>query len=159
MEIAIRERALIPTTPERLYEHITSVEGFLSFPGRGPIPELREVTVEASTLRDAGARTRVINTDGSRHRQVVRVVGPPRRYEIRIHDLDSAFRFMVSHVDEAWELTPEGAGTRVLRTFEFALRSAAWVPLALPLGHGAFRAAMRRHHRIVEAWARESTSR
>lgn len=159
MEIAIRERALIPTTPERLYEHITSVEGFLSFPGWGPIPGLREVTVEGGTLRDVGARTRVVNTDGSRHRELVRVVEPPRRYEIRIHDLDSAFRFMVSHVDEAWELSPEGAETRVLRTFTFALRSAAWAPLALPLGHGAFRAAMRRHHRVVEAWARDRESR
>ncbi|MCB9592989.1 MAG: SRPBCC family protein [Sandaracinaceae bacterium] len=154
MEIPIRERARVPATPERLYEHITSVEGFRSFPGWGPIPGIREVTVEGGTLLDVGARTRVVNSDGSTHREVVRIVEPPYRYGIRIHDLDSAFRFIVSHVDELWELERDGDHTRVLRTFTFALRSRAWLPVALPLGHGAFRAAMRRHHRVVDAWAR-----
>ena len=158
MKIPIRERALIATTPRRLYDHITSVEGFLSFSGWGPIPGLQELSVEGGTLRDVGARTRVVNTDGSTHREEVTVVEPPRRYGIRIHDLDSPFRMLVSHVDELWELAPEGEHTRVERTFTFALRSAAVLPLALVLGHGAFRAAMRRHHRVVDAWARTSAS-
>ena len=38
---------------ERLYEHITSVEGFRSFPGWGPIPGIREVTVEGQPAKVA----------------------------------------------------------------------------------------------------------
>ena len=63
MEIPIRESVHVPASPARLFEYITSVEGFASFGGWGPIPGIREVTVEGGTLRDVGARTRVLNTD------------------------------------------------------------------------------------------------
>jgi hypothetical protein len=53
----------------------------------------------------------------------------------------------VRELDERWELTAEGTGSRLHRTFGFTLRSALFWPLSLPLAQGWFRAAIRRHHR------------
>lgn len=155
MKVPIRERAWVSVSPEVLFEHITSEEGFLGFEGWGFIPGLASVVVESGSLREVGSMTRVVNADGSTHRERVRVVDPPREYGIRIFELSSAFRFLVEHVDETWRLRPERGGTAIEREFTFTLRTVLSAPLALPLGHGPFRAAMRKHHHKLARWAQQ----
>lgn len=152
MLVPIRETITLPLPAAKLFGYITSEEGFASFRGWGPIPGIRAVDVDGS-LDAVGAALRVLNTDGSTHREEVREVTAPRRYAVRIHGLDSVFRHLVAYVDETWELEQRGEGTHVTRTFTFALRSVIALPVALPLGHAAFRLAMRRHHRDLAAWA------
>jgi hypothetical protein len=141
------ERVELGASPEALFDYITSIEGFQSFEGFGPIPGIGAVDVLEGELSTVGARMHVTNTDGSTHHERILAADGPRRYAIRIHDLSSQFRLLVKHVDESWDITASGTGSGVVRTFEFTLRTPLAWPLSIPLAHGLFRAAMRRHHR------------
>lgn len=150
MRVAVTERVELAASPEALFDYITSIEGFQSFEGFGPIPGIGAVEVLEGELGTVGARLHVTNTDGSTHYERILAADRPRRYAIRIHDLSSPFRFLVKHVDESWDITASATGSDVVRTFEFALRTPLAWPLSVPLAHGMFRAAMRRHHRSLE---------
>jgi uncharacterized protein YndB with AHSA1/START domain len=157
MVVTIRESLKLPLPPERVFDFLSSEEGFLSFAGAGIVPGLAEVRFDHGGFRVAGSKARVTNTDGSTHREEIRRVDRPHGYAVRIDQLSSPFRFLVRHVDEVWTLTPDGTGTALDRAFVFTLRSRVALPVALPLGHVLFRFAMRRHHDILRAWA-ERTS-
>ena len=147
MKVAVCERVELPAPPEALYDFVTSIEGFQSFEGFGPIPGIGPVELVEGELGKVGARLAVTNTDGSTHSERILAAERPSRYAIRIHELSSPFRHLVRHVDESWEITPRGEGSHVVRTFDFTLRTPLAWPVSMPLAHGLFRAAMRRHHR------------
>jgi len=149
MRVAIHERALMPAPPEPVFDRIASEQGFLMFEGFGPIPGLARIVFEQGGYRETGSEARVTNTDGSTHREQITTCEPPHRYAVQIHSLSSAFRLLVSRIDESWELTSKGDGTEVRRTFAFTLRSPLFWPASLLLAQVLFRAAIRRNHRAL----------
>lgn len=158
MIVTVRERVDLPIPREDVFDFVASEAGFCSFPGFGWVPGIERVVVEEGDFTTEGASILVTNTDGSRHREQVRIALRPARYGVRIHKISSAFRFLVRHVDERWDIDrggthADGAGARIHRSFAFALRSPLMLPIALPLGHVVFRAAMRRHHLWLLEWA------
>ena len=152
MRVTVRESVRLAARPETVFDFMASEPGFLSFRGWGPIPGLARVEFEHGDYHVVGSRSRVTNTDGSTHREVVVECDRPLRFAVRIHDLSSPFRMLVHELDERWQVVPEGPASRLDRTFGFTLRSALYWPLSLVLAQGLFRVAVRRHHRLLAAY-------
>jgi hypothetical protein len=153
MQVTVRERAFIPVRPEILLDFIASDEGFLSFPGFGPIPPIKSIAFEKGHARQVGSVLRVTNGDGSTHRETITGYEPGRLFAVRVDELSSVFGKLVAFGDERYELQPEGEGTALFRIFAFEPRSPLALPLVIPIVQGLMRGAMRRHHRGMTLWA------
>ena len=151
MRVAVQESVWLAAPRDVVFDFVASEAGFLSFPGYGPIPGLARVEFEHGSYQQVGSESRVTNTDGSTHREQVVECDRPRRFAVRIHSLSSPFRLLVRELDESWELSTEGTGSRLHRTFGFTLRSPLVWPLSLPLAQWMFRAAIRHHHQWLAA--------
>lgn len=149
MDVSIREEIVFDASPAKTWEAFASIEAMSTFVGYGPIPGIasaRWIEGEGGT----GSVREVTNTDGSRHREEVIAFTPHQRMEDRIYGMTSPFRFLVREARDTFELSPDGEGTRLVRTFRFTLRSVLWWPVAV-LALALFRRAMRRHHAAVAA--------
>jgi len=153
MRVRIRETAVLPMERGEVFEFLVSQEGFETFAGWGPIPGIAKVENLGGSFTEPGSFIAVTNTDGSAHRECVVSCERPARYAIRIQDFSSPFRLLIRHADEVWTLEEHGEGCLLDRSFEFELRSALLCPLSFLIAQGPFRAAVRRHHRILRAWA------
>ncbi len=151
MRVEVREAVTVAADAATLFDFLASEAGFLSFPGYGPIPGLARVEFERGSYTVVGSESRVTNTDGSTHRERIVECVRPERFAVQIFELSGPFGWLVREIDERWQVSPSGAGSRLTRTFAFALRSPLYWPLSVPLAQGLFRAAMRRHHRAIAA--------
>jgi len=156
MHVIVREKVFIDRDRETVFDFLVSEAGFKTFGGWGPVPGIEAVVYSEGSFTEPGSLARVTNTDGSTHRERVLRCERPMLYSIRIHDFSSPFRFLIRRADETWTLEETPDGCLLNRSFEFELRSALVWPLSLPIAQVMFRAAMRRHHRVLEAWGRRS---
>jgi hypothetical protein len=147
----VRSRAIleVDVSPSVIFDALVSVEGFLGFPGYGPVPGIAKVDFARGSKLERGTVLAITNTDRSTHREEITTFDPPRAYAIRIDSFSSPLRFLVHFAEESWRFEPRGAGTIVHREFVLSLRSIVFWPLSLAFTKVILRRAMDRHHRAV----------
>lgn len=77
-------------------------------------PPIREVTDEPSDWGTAGqARTIVLADSGGRMRETLTSVDRPSSFAYVLDDLHGPLGPLISTIDGAWSVTPEGTGARI----------------------------------------------
>ena len=112
------------------------------FPGYGPIPAIRKITMHAPPA--VGATRTLENSDGSRPHERITAFDPPTRHAYVLTGLSPPFSWLVRAGHADWTFTPRDAGTDVAWRYRFELTNPlAWL-VAAPLLDVFFRTAMSR---------------
>jgi hypothetical protein len=150
MPLTIEVGRSIPAPIPAVRAYLGDITNLVDFTGYGPIPGIGSAAWERGDGAMAGDVRKVINTDGSSHREeVVRVEA--RVIEDRIYDFDSPLRHLVAEIRDRFELSEADGGTRLERRFEIHLRSPLAAPLAYLIAALFLRPALMRHHdRLAE---------
>lgn len=149
----------VDAAPAVVFDYLVSVEGFLAFPGYGPVPGIAKVEFSRGSRLEKGTVLSIGNTDGSTHREEITTCDPPHAYAIRIDAFSSPLRFLVRWADESWRFEKTARGTRVEREFVLSLRSVIFWPLSLAFTKLILKRAMRNHHRAAIRAIEERTRR
>lgn len=143
MQLHTQATVTASITPAQAYALATDAASFSRyFKGCGPVPAVKKVEWE-SAAQGVGARRRVHNSDGSVIIEEVLELSAPTRHRYRlVSGFKPPFSWMVKWAEGDWHFTPEGAGARIDWNYYFELRSAAMLPLVLPIAKIFFRQAM-----------------
>lgn len=146
MSISITEEHTFPVAPENFFAFITNPQNMTTFLGYGPVPAIKKITPLGDQSTGVGSTYRIENSDGSTHTEVITAFDPPKRFCLTIGSFTSSFRFLVHHMEEAWDCFPEGTGTKIRRTFRFFPASVIMAPVVRLIGETLWRLAMKRNH-------------
>lgn len=135
---------LAPVPPESVFAFITNLANWTSFTGWGPLPGIAEASLPPGETMREGARVAVVNTDGSRHHEVVTRFEPGRAYAVRM-ELTPPAAYLMEGIEELVLLRAEGAGTRIDRTFSVRARSIFTFPMVHFITHVMLRRAVLAH--------------
>ncbi|HSN97296.1 MAG TPA: SRPBCC family protein, partial [Candidatus Nanopelagicales bacterium] len=120
--VRIHETATFSAPPTAVFDLVASVEGMKLFQGHGPIPAIREVHFDdGGGPTTPGSAAEIVNSDGSRHRERILAHERPRLHAIALSDFQPPFGALISGAEEILRFVPAGRGTRLERTFTFAL--------------------------------------
>lgn len=140
--------ATLSSTPSQIVEAFLNLDNWPGFTGYGPLPGIRSAEFEVRTPEILGTRIRVINTDGSRHEEVVVAWNPDCGFSLVLQNFTPPLSKLATHFVETWEFMPGPKGTLVRRTFELHPRSTL-ARCALWLISFPFRLAVRKHLRLM----------
>lgn len=122
----------LSAAPGEIVSQILDPSYWPGFQGYGPLPGIREATLEVRTPEVVGTRFRVINTDGSSHLEEVVEWQPDRLLRLTMSDFSPPLSRLANRFIETWQFEPTQPGTQVSRTFELHCRSRlAWPALWL----------------------------
>lgn len=121
--------ATLPLTPNEIVEQILDVSKWPEFQGCGPIPGIQTAVMEQRTPEIIGTRIRVTNRDGSCHTEEIIEWEPDQRLRLQFGEFSPPLSHLASRFFETWEFQPDGAQTRVIRSFEMNAKSRFSWPL------------------------------
>jgi hypothetical protein len=113
-----------------------------TFRGFGPIPAIRSITPHAPPA--VGSTRALANSDGSQPLERITALEPARRHAYELTRLSAPFSWLVRAGYADWTFAARDGGTDVAWHYRFALTSPLAWPVAAPLLHAFFAAAMRR---------------
>jgi len=142
--VEIAAELWLPEPPEPLFDFLVEPEAMTLFEGWGLVPGIARV--ERGPGEGVGREDRVVNTDGSAHRERVIDYDRPRAYGLDIHAFEPPVGRLVARIEEQWRLRPERDGTRVERRFVFTPRNALGRAFVRTVLAPMFRRAVARHH-------------
>jgi hypothetical protein len=149
MLVKTHEALEVGAPPAVAFDYLVSVDGFLAFPGYGPVPGIAKVEFSRGSRLEKGTVLSIGNTDGSTHREEITAYDPPRAYAIRIDSFSSPLRLLVHWAEETWRFEQTSRGTRIEREFVLSLRSVLFWPLSLAFTRLILKRAMQRHHDVA----------
>lgn len=128
--ISFRIEEKSSVSPREICEGIFDVSKWNSFEGYGPLPGIRNVSMESPRESEVGTVFHVENTDGSRHRETIESYEPERSVVIRMDAFTPPLSKLASHFIERWSFDGTDPDFRVIRTFDLYPKSAlSAVPL------------------------------
>ncbi len=131
-------------SPREIAAQILDLDRWTEFRGYGPLPGIRAAAFERSTPEVVGTRIRVLNTDGSRHLEEIRIWEPETRLQLRLQEFSPPLSRLALHMDEDWMFSLTDAGTEIVRSIEIVPR-AIWAWPFLWCISWLLRGALRRH--------------
>ena len=113
---------IILGTPAQIAANIADVERWSEFKGYGFLPGIAKAEYEQRTADMVGSRLRVLNTDGSRHREEFCEwnpgVNPGQKIIIKLHDFSPPVNRLATHFIEEWNFAASDHATLVRRSFQ-----------------------------------------
>jgi len=143
MDVNLRATRHFRAPPEAVFALALDPVRFpATFRGFGPIPAIRAITLHAPPA--VGSTRELANSDGSRPLERITALEPPHRHAYVLSNLNVPFSWLVRAGHADWSFVPDAGGTAVTWRYRFELTSPLAWPLAAPLLHAFFAAAMRR---------------
>lgn len=133
----VRTRWKMPHSPDELWPALCN--SALELTPRCPVFYLGAPRPSECRLPEGpgevGAARQCVSEQGV-VRQRITTWAPPVRLAFRMEETDLCFDRFVDHLDDVFELQPEGSGTRITRTTTVSVRSRFAVLLSVPLWVG-----------------------
>ena len=107
-------------TPGSAFHSIVPIDLSLVFTGWGPFPGVRGARNQTGAWDGAGQSRNPDLTDGSTALERLTEYLPPHSFAYEITDFTNALRLLVAGVRGEWTFTPDGGGTLIRWTYEFA---------------------------------------
>ena len=110
---------LISQNALKVCESIADVESWSDFNGHGIVPGIDKAVYEKRTEDLTGSIIKILNSDGSHHREEILEWIPGERIVMKIYDFPLPLRTMATHFLEFWEFEEKGKNkTLITRTFQ-----------------------------------------
>lgn len=143
MDVCLRAEGGFRAPPEAVFALALDPVRFpATFRGFGPIPAIRAIHLHAAPA--VGSTRELENSDGSRPLERIVALEPARRHAYVLSRLAAPFKWLVRSGHADWTFDARDGGTHVTWRYRFELTSPLAWPLAAPLLHAFFSAAMRR---------------
>jgi hypothetical protein len=143
MNVLLHTERKIRASPEAVYALSIDAQRFPRvFPGFGPIPGLRRITLDGAPA--VGATRKLEDNNGLVLTERITVLHPGRRHAYTLSGLHPPLAWLVRAGRADWRFAPVAEGTQVVWTYDFELTSPLAWPLAWPLLNNCMRGAMRR---------------
>ena len=132
MPITCHAQQTMPCAPPAVFALMVDPLRFpATFPGYGPIPGIRTVTLDVPLA--VGATRRIHNTDGSTLTETITALDAPTRHAYTLGGFRAPFSWLVSQGEANWSVGATASGSHVRWDYSFSPTRAWTYPLAAVL--------------------------
>lgn len=127
--ITFSTSAEISLPPVDIASQILDVANWTDFQGYGPLPGIRSAEFVVTTPEVVGSQIKVVNTDGSSHREEIVEWQPESRLRLRLAEFSAPLSRFAHSFDESWEFQHDGDHTTVVRSLAMHPKSRLTRPI------------------------------
>jgi len=130
MKITCLAEQTMPCAAQAAFELIVDANRFPSmFPGYGPIPAIRAVTMDRPPA--VGVTRRIHNADGSILIERITALDRPTRHAYTLGGFRAPFSWLIRLGEAEWSVSERDSGSQVRWEYRFTAASALAYPVAI----------------------------